>query len=58
MALCPGSGPGSAVCSQMPLFATRGAGLRWRVDHPGVAIVDLADACDIAHTYVRNVKDT
>jgi hypothetical protein len=42
----------------MPLFATRDAGLGWRVDHPGVAIVDLADARDIAHTYIRNVKYT
>jgi alkylmercury lyase len=49
---CPVSGPESVVCTQMPLFASRHAGERWSVDHPGVAIVDLDDAREIARAYV------
>lgn len=46
------AGPGSAICTQMPLFASRPAGERWLPDHPGVAIVDLAEARQIARAYV------
>lgn len=50
---CPGSGPRSAVCTQMPFFASREAGQEWLTDHPGVAVVDLDDARAIARTYVE-----
>jgi alkylmercury lyase len=50
---CQVTGPGSAICSQMPLFASREAGERWLIDHPGVAVVDLDDARRIALTYVH-----
>jgi hypothetical protein len=36
----------------MPFFASRDAGHRWLVDHPGVAIVDLDTAREIARAYV------
>jgi alkylmercury lyase len=49
----PDRGAASAVCAQMPLFASRAAGLRWQVDNSGVAIVDLDDARDIARLYVQ-----
>jgi alkylmercury lyase len=51
-ASCSVVGPDSAICSQMPFFASREAGKRWLADHPGVAIVDLDDACTIARAYV------
>jgi Alkylmercury lyase len=47
------AGPGSAICSQMPLFASREAGERWQVGHPGVGIVDLDEAREIARAYVQ-----
>lgn len=52
---CYTAGPGSAICSQMPLFASREAGERWLVDHPGVAVVSLDDAREVALTYVRGI---
>jgi alkylmercury lyase len=51
-ASCSVVGPDSAICSQMPFFASREAGERWLADHPGVAIVDLDDASRIARAYV------
>ena len=51
-ASCSVVGPDSAICSQMPFFASREAGERWLADHPGVAIVDLDDARRIARAYV------
>lgn len=50
---CSVTGPGSPVCRQMPLFASEAVGERWLVDHPGVAVVRLADGLEIARTYVR-----
>lgn len=49
---CTTTGPQSEVCTQMPFFASRTAGEQWRADHPGVAIVDLDDAREIARAYV------
>ena len=51
-ASCSVVGPDSAICTQMPFFASREAGQRWLADHPGVAIVDLDDARSIARAYV------
>lgn len=50
---CQVAGPGSAICAQMPLFASRQAGERWQVEHRGVGIVDLADAREIARAYAQ-----
>lgn len=49
---CTTTGPQSDVCTQMPLFASRQAGEQWQTGHPGVGIVDLLDAREIARTYV------
>lgn len=45
---CETVGPDSQVCTQMPFFASRAAGEKWLADHPGVAIVDLDRAREIA----------
>lgn len=50
---CPTTGPQSDVCTQMPFFASLEAGERWLADHPGVAIVDLDDAREVARAYVQ-----
>jgi alkylmercury lyase len=50
---CSVAGPESAICTQMPLFASREAGARWQTDHPGVAVVDLTDAREVARAYVE-----
>lgn len=50
---CPVAGPGSAICTQMPLFASRAAAERWLPDHPGVSIVDLDQARQVARAYVE-----
>jgi alkylmercury lyase len=50
---CRVAGPGSPICTQMPLFASRAAGERWQADHPGVGIVDLDDAREIARAYAQ-----
>lgn len=50
---CCSAGPTSPICTQMPFFASREAGERWLVDHPGVAIADLDDAGEIARIYVQ-----
>jgi alkylmercury lyase len=50
---CSVSGPDSAICTQMPLFASREAGQRWLADHPGVAVVDLAEAREVARAYLQ-----
>jgi alkylmercury lyase len=49
---CATTGPHSDVCTQMPFFASRQAGEQWQAGHPGVAIVDLDDAREIARAYV------
>ena len=49
---CTVAGPESAICTQMPFFASREAGERWVAAHPGVAIVDLDQAREIARAYV------
>jgi alkylmercury lyase len=49
---CTVAGPDSAICTQMPFFASREAAERWVSDHPGVAIVGLDQAREIARTYV------
>jgi alkylmercury lyase len=49
---CTTTGPQSDICTQMPLFASRQAGERWQAGHPGVGIVDLHDAREIARAYV------
>lgn len=49
---CTVSGPDSEICTQMPFFASGDAGERWVADHPGVAIVSLADAREVARAYV------
>ena len=48
---CATTGPASAVCTQMLLFADVAAGEHWVADHPGVAIVDLASATTVARAY-------
>jgi hypothetical protein len=48
------AGPDSAICTQMPLFASREVGERWQGDHPDVAIVDLDQAHEIARAYVMD----
>lgn len=50
---CPVAGPGSAICTQMPLFASRAAAQRWLPDHPGVSILDLNQARRVARAYVE-----
>jgi alkylmercury lyase len=50
-ASCHAAGPGSEICSQMPLFASRENGIRWQAAHPGVRIVDLNEAREIARAY-------
>jgi alkylmercury lyase len=50
---CSVAGPDSQICTQMPFFASREAGERWLAGHPGVAVVDLEDACEIARAYVQ-----
>lgn len=50
---CDTIGPGSQVCTQMPFFASREAGEKWLADHPGVAIVDLDQAREIARASTR-----
>lgn len=51
---CSVTGPDSAICTQMPFFASREAGERWLADHPGVALVDLDQAREIARASVQN----
>jgi alkylmercury lyase len=49
---CTAAGPGSDICTQMQFFASRDAGERWLDSHPGVAVVDLDSAREIARAYV------
>ena len=51
------AGHGPATCAQMPLFASRQAGERWLADHPGVAVVDLTAAREVARAYVLALKE-
>jgi alkylmercury lyase len=51
---CTVAGPESAICAQMPFFASREAGERWQGDHPGVAIAALDQAREIARAYVMD----
>lgn len=48
---CTTAGPDSAICTQMPFFASRGAAERWLVAHPGVAAAGLDEARKIARAY-------
>ena len=48
---CPVPGPESAICTQMPFFASRQAGERWLAGRSGVAIVDLEDAQNVARAH-------
>lgn len=52
LACCSAPGPDSEICRQMPLLTSRTAGEHWVADHPGVAIVDMHTAREIAHAYV------
>lgn len=52
IACCAVAGPDSEICTQMPFFASRQAGERWQADHPGVAILDLDQAREVARAYV------
>lgn len=52
MSCCTAAGADSDICTQMPFFASRDAGERWLADHPGIAIVDLDSAREIARAYV------
>jgi alkylmercury lyase len=49
---CTAAGPGSDICTQMPFSASRDAGERWLDTHPGVAVVDLDSAHEIARASV------
>lgn len=49
---CAVAGHGSAICAQMPFFASREVGERWLTDHPGVTIADLDEAREVARAYV------
>ncbi|MPZ25940.1 MAG: alkylmercury lyase [Micromonosporaceae bacterium] len=53
---CSVAGPDSAICAQMPFFASREVGERWLPGHPGVAIVDLDEAREIARAYVEECR--
>lgn len=48
---CGTTGPASPVCRQMPFLANPRAGLAWQTAHPGVAVVSLADAIEVARTH-------
>lgn len=50
---CTVTGPQSELCTQMPFFASREAGERWLADHPGVAVVELAEAREVGRAYVN-----
>ncbi|MBW3662778.1 MAG: hypothetical protein KY469_06735 [Actinobacteria bacterium] len=50
---CPTTGPLSAVCTQMPFLASRGAAEEWRRGRIGVAIVDLGAAVQVARRYAE-----
>lgn len=51
---CESIGPESAICAQMPFFASREAGEQWLADHPGVAVVDLDQAREIARASTQH----
>jgi alkylmercury lyase len=51
LATCGQTGPGSAVCDQMPLLATPDAGQEWVRGRRGIAIIDLQDAASLARAY-------
>ena len=42
------TGPDSDVCQQMYFFATKAAAVKWSQDHPGVAILSVAEADEVA----------
>ena len=48
---CEATGPGSDVCTQMPLLSSARAGQTWLRGRSGVAVVDLDTAMQIAHAY-------
>lgn len=51
---CDTTGPGSDVCSQMPLLSSAQAGQTWLRGRTGVAVVDLDTAMQIAHAYANS----
>ena len=48
---CDVTGPGSAVCTQMPLLSSPEAGATWLQGRHGVAVVDIATGMAVAHSY-------
>ena len=50
-ACCTDTGPDSPVCTQMPFLADPDVADRWQADRPGVAIVSLQDAAQLARAY-------
>lgn len=50
-ACCPTTGPGSAVCTQMPFLAHQQAALHWLNGRSGIAILSIPDATRLAQAY-------
>ena len=48
---CDTTGPGSDVCTQMPLLSSAQAGQIWLEGRTGVAVVDLDAAIQVAQAY-------
>jgi alkylmercury lyase len=48
---CDVTGPGSAVCTQMPLLSSPEAGETWLRGRHGVAVVDIPTGMDVARSY-------
>lgn len=48
---CGATGPGSAVCTQMPLLSAADTAETWVAGRHGVAVVDLATGMEIARSY-------
>lgn len=57
MSSCAFIGPDSAICIQMPFLASAEAGARWLADHPGVAVVDLDEAREVARACASTPAD-
>lgn len=53
---CPTTGPGSAICTQMPFLSSRRAGEVWLRGRDGVAVLDLESAMEVAAGYARAVR--
>lgn len=48
---CDVTGPGSAVCTQMPLLSSSEAGETWLRGRDGVAVVDIATGMEVARSF-------